>query len=336
MVSVLSSTFLLLVLVGPTTADNFGTSSDRSAVRAAVNDFVSAINSGSLDTLTSACAAQDITFIIDEIEPFSWSGKKACERWAAVYDAYNDEANLSKNRISLRKYTSLQFNDALDAAYIVWRADYSYWLHYPEGEKYDEKYFTGSVLTFTLVPAASAGSWQIYSFSWAAANVQVYYGWGWGGWLFFIILMLLLLGCVAMIFCTPATRTAWAERSRTMRRTRRPTVDPGSIAPSSSQPASHPPPAAELSTRRQTGGQAAYGVPRHAVPVVSSHPVEVPPLATPAEPFNRQDSATPGVMVEVPLGVVVGEQSTSRPAPASASAGAEASGTVASACAESL
>jgi hypothetical protein len=139
----------LIALLQSTTAGP-----DKTAVLAAVHQFVDAFNKG--DTKTAAAVCADQTSIIDEFPPHEWHGAGGCARWMTDYDADAKKNGITNAVVTL--HTPKHLKVMADRAYVVVPADYVY------QQKGKEVRQVGSMLTVAL-QKATAG-WRITGWAW--------------------------------------------------------------------------------------------------------------------------------------------------------------------------
>lgn len=130
-------------------------SPERTAVMAAVHQFVDAFNKGDTKTAVAACASE--TSIIDEFPPHEWHGAGGCAKWMSDYDADAKKNGITDGSVTLGTPKHVAVTG--DRAYVVVPADYSY---KQKGKPVKE---TASILTVALQKGAAG--WRITAWSWS-------------------------------------------------------------------------------------------------------------------------------------------------------------------------
>jgi hypothetical protein len=121
-------------------------------MRAAVNDFVAAMNAGG--DAAASCASR--TTIVDDFAPYVWSGPGACAKWLAAFAQLTAAMGVTNVKVSLGKTL---YADG-DAAH---------------GELVIATRFTGLVKgktlleagAWTFVLADASGSWKFSAIAWS-------------------------------------------------------------------------------------------------------------------------------------------------------------------------
>jgi ketosteroid isomerase-like protein len=127
----------------------------QSGPMAAVEQFMSALNSGDTNRAVAACASP--AAIVDEFPPHEWQGARACSDWLNAFDAFDKTQGITDDHVTL--HHPLHVEIAGDRAYIVVPADYSY---ERRGKPILE---AGSILTVAL--KMYPGGWRITGWAWA-------------------------------------------------------------------------------------------------------------------------------------------------------------------------
>ena len=130
-------------------------SPERTAVMAAVHQFVDAFNKGDTKTAAAACAEQ--TSIIDEFPPHAWHGAGGCAKWMSDYDADAKKNGITDGSVTLGAPKHVAVTG--DRAYVVVPADYAY---KQKGKPVKE---IASILTVAL--QTGAAGWRITAWSWS-------------------------------------------------------------------------------------------------------------------------------------------------------------------------
>lgn len=147
------------ILIAMVVAGSMGTTQQALAQNAdvmkVINQFVDGFNKGDMKSALAACA--DMTIIIDEFPPHSWSGAGACGKWAADYDAHGRQNGITDGIVTLTKPKHLTVTG--DRAYAVIPSNYEY------KEKGKPVKQTGSI--FTFVVQKGAAGWKIVAWSWS-------------------------------------------------------------------------------------------------------------------------------------------------------------------------
>ena len=132
-----------------------GTSGEKAAVMAPIQQFADGFNKGDIQSALGACAEE--TYIIDEFVPYQWKGAGACANWASDFDADAKKNGITDGVVSLGAPKHVDI--AGDRAYVVVPASYTY---KQNGKAMKE---TGSTLTITL--QKSANGWRMTAWTWA-------------------------------------------------------------------------------------------------------------------------------------------------------------------------
>jgi len=119
-----------------------------------VHQFVDGMNNGDLGSAVMACG--DEMSIIDNVPPYQWHGKGACEKWAGAVEA--DSTNKGLTDVVFEIGEATRFAIGNDHAYAVLPASYTF----------EEKGKPGRV-EGTLTAALQKGptGWQMTGFAFA-------------------------------------------------------------------------------------------------------------------------------------------------------------------------
>ena len=129
--------------------------SDKSDVRATVQQITDAFNKGDAKAIVAACT--DEMCIIDEFSPYEWHGAGTCSRWLADYDTDAKKNGITDGIVTLGKTRQLEVNG--DRAYAVVLANYTF---RKNGKALKE---TNATWTFAL-QKVEAG-WRVTGWAWA-------------------------------------------------------------------------------------------------------------------------------------------------------------------------
>ena len=87
-----------------------------------VHQFVESMNKGDLGSAVAACG--DEMSIIDNVAPYQWHGKGACEKWAGSQEADSTKKGLSDIVFKIGEATRFAIHN--DSAYAVLPASYTF------------------------------------------------------------------------------------------------------------------------------------------------------------------------------------------------------------------
>lgn len=103
-------------------AESQETTPPRAEVLQPVRQFVANMNAGNLETAFTACG-EDMS-ILDNVPPFAWQGKDACQRWADALNANSATQGISDLIFELGEPAVLHAD--LERAYAVLPARYTF------------------------------------------------------------------------------------------------------------------------------------------------------------------------------------------------------------------